>query len=284
MQCIFLPSCAARAAVKRKGILGLWCDNVHFSFKGLKNPDLCLGRVENHSWDPSCQCIKSTFGRRSPCKATFLCWVKLYQLPVGCWCFKWRWSSSQLDSRDQIRVPQSWNYDVSTLRTGPLFLVGPPEYWRYGWSAIPPKCISLIREYLRSVGHFTTTCQSKISENVLSEQNRGKKAQFYQICCYFTQWGNIKAIVAVYFYCFTHVCSQKHNLIHLRPDTIHTSKGCKNLNLDRGKIEKIQLSHVPLGENKHIFSSNVSRDTCSVLSGLSFCTWPSSFQCNIISR
>lgn len=77
---------------------------------------------------------------------------------------------------------------------------------------------------------------------------------FYQICCFFTRQGNIKAIVAVYFSCFTHVCSQKHNLIHLRPDTIHTSKGCKNLNPDRGKIAKTQLSHNPLGENKHIFS------------------------------
>lgn len=108
---------------------------------------------------------------------------------------------------------------------------------------------------------------------------------FYQMCGFFTRyWRKIKAIVAAYFCCFTHVCSQKHNLIHLRPDTIHTSKGCKNLNPDCGKIEKTQLSHVPLGENKHIFSWNASRDTCSVLSGLAFSTWPSSFQCNIISR
>lgn len=107
---------------------------------------------------------------------------------------------------------------------------------------------------------------------------------FYLICCFFTWERNIKTIVEVYFCCFTHVCSQKHDLIHLRPDTIHTSKGCKNLNPNRWKIEKTQLSHVPVGENKHIFSWNAPWDTCSVLSGLAFSTWPSSSRYNIISR
>lgn len=58
--CKFPPSCAARAAVQRlKKVLGLWCDNAPFSSKGLKNPDLCLIRVENHIWVPSGWCINS---------------------------------------------------------------------------------------------------------------------------------------------------------------------------------------------------------------------------------
>lgn len=161
------------------------------------------------------------------------------------------------------------------------------------WSSIPPKCISVIGEKLCPATSRTIHQDFFFSQGFLDMHLMGKigqkdtlaylESQFHQICCFFTREGNIKAIVAAYFCCFTHVCSQKHNLIHLRPDTIHTSKGCKNLNPDRGKMEKTQLSHVPLGENKHIFSWNASRDTCSVLSGLAFSTWPSSFQGNIIS-
>lgn len=90
-----------------------------------------------------------------------------------------------------------------------------------------------------------------------------------------------QAVVAFCF--FTHVCSQKHNLIHLRPETIHTSNGCKNLDPDCGKIERRQLFHFPVGQNKHICRWNASRDSCSVLSGPPFSTWPFSSRRNIIS-